>query len=97
MGMTIKDCAYHNTPYIQASSHGSTFQKQIPQEYRHNVWILAIGNNNPMTEAQAKKYLRDYQLDDTTSSPIKFFIAKSRSTQTPTYIQQDWATFDQMC
>ena len=96
MGLTIKECGYHNAPYIQTSSYGSIFQKQVPQEYRHNVWILAIGNNNPMTEKQAKQDFRNLQLDDMTSPPIQIVIAKRRSGQTLTHIQQDWATFDQM-
>ena len=31
MGLTIKDCAYRNTPCIQANSYISTFQLQVPQ------------------------------------------------------------------
>ena len=96
MGLTIKECGYHNAPYIQTSSYGSIFQKKVPQEYRHNVWILAIGHNNPMTEEQAKQDFRDLQLDNATSLPINIFIAKRRSTQNFTHIQQDWATFDQI-
>ena len=49
-----------------------------------------------MTEEQAKKEFRDLQLDNATSPPIMIVIAKRRSTQTLTCIQQDWATFDQM-
>ena len=70
MGLTIKDCAYHNTPYIQASSYRPIFQKQVPQEYRHNIWILAIGNNNQVTEVQATQDFRNHQLEDATSPPI---------------------------
>lgn len=55
MVLTIKECGYHNAPYIQTSSYGSIFQKEVPQDYRHNIWILVVGNNDPMTEVQAKK------------------------------------------
>ena len=49
-----------------------------------------------MTEVQAKQDFRDLQLKNATSPPIMILIAKRRSTQTLTHIQQDWATFDQM-
>ena len=55
MRLTIKEWGYHNAPYIQTSSYRSIFQKQVPQEYIHNIWILAIGNNNPMKEKKQSK------------------------------------------
>ena len=49
LGITIKDCQYHNMPYIQSSSYKSLYQKEVPTELQHNTWILAVGNNNPIT------------------------------------------------
>ena len=63
---------------------------------RHNIWILAIGNNNPITSAQAVIDLQALQLPDKESDPIKLVIAKRSSKATNTQIEQDWATFDQM-
>jgi hypothetical protein len=52
LGITLSECQYHNLPYICSSSHKCIFQKSVPHDLRHNVWILAIGNNNPITEKQ---------------------------------------------
>ena len=96
MGITIKICPYHNLPYIQSSTHGSPFQKEVPLELRHNVWIIAIANNNPISVNQVKTDIINLQHNDRKSDPILFVLAKRSSDSTPTQIEQDWATFDQM-
>ena len=63
---------------------------------KHNIWILAIENNTPITAAQAIKDLQSLQHSDKQSDPIKMVIAKRSSKATKTQIEQDWATFDQM-
>ena len=95
MGLTIKECPYNNMPYIVSSTHKSKFQSMVPSNLCHNIWILAIGNNSPITVEQAKTGFAQYQLQDQPSPPIKIVIAKRDSRPTPTNIQNDWAVFDQ--
>ena len=63
---------------------------------RHNIWLLAIGNNNPITAKQAIEDIQALQHDDKLLDPVTIVIAKRDSKATPTHIEQDWATFDQM-
>ena len=96
IGITIEECEYHNMPYIRSSAYKSLFQKAVPDNMKHNIWILAIENNNPITAAQAVQDLQDLQHSDKQSDPIKMVLAKRSSKATKTQIEQDWATFDQM-
>ena len=96
IGITdIKQCQYHNMPYIVTSTHGSIYYSAVPQEYRHNVWILAIGNNSPITAGQAQKDITSCQVSNTASEPITFIVAKRDSRPPPTTLQNDWAVFSQ--
>ena len=63
---------------------------------KHNIWILAIENNNPITAAQAVQDLQDLQHSDKQSDHIKMVLAKRSSNATKTQIEQNWATCDQM-
>ena len=92
---TLKKCTYHNLPYISTSSHGSIFQKAVPHDHRHNVWIIAIGNNHPITINQVKKDFQSYQHPNKYSSPIQMVIAKRDSRATPSKLQYYWTASDQ--
>ena len=96
IGITLTDCAYNNLQYIQSSGNGLPFQKEVPKALKHNIWILAIGNKNTMTTEQVRKDIRGYQKQDRCSDQINFVLAKRDSIPTPTAIEQDWSTFDQM-
>ena len=95
LGLTLKECPYHNLPYIASSSHRSPFQQAVPVGFRHNVWILAIGNNSPITVQQVKDDITNLQHPDTISDPVTIIVAKRDSRAPPTLIQNDWALFDQ--
>ena len=82
-------------PYIVSSIHGSIFHSAVPQEFRHNVWILAIGNNAPITAEQAKKDITSHQQPNAVSAPVNMVIAKRCSRPPPTTLQNDWAAFQQ--
>ena len=47
--------------YIEQSIPHQSFWKQVPTSYRHNIWILAIGDNAPITKQQMLKDLRSHQ------------------------------------
>ena len=96
LGITIKECNYHKLPYIASSTHGSLFQQAVPHELRHNVWVLAIGNNNPITEQQVRKDFIAHQHPNRRSDPIQMVIAKRNSKPPPTLLQHQWAAFDQL-
>ena len=89
LGITIKDCQYHNMPYIQSSLYKSLYQKEVNPELKHNTWILAVGNNNPITALQAMTDTQNLQHKDKRSDPITFVLAKRSSHPTPTQIEQD--------
>ena len=40
------------------------------------MWILAIGNNSPITPQQAQRDLPDHQIKDKESTPITFVVSK---------------------
>ena len=48
----VKQCSYHNMPYLYISDQKSFWYQQLPSSLRHNVWILTIGNNDPITASQ---------------------------------------------
>ena len=52
IGITVNECKYYNMPYIVSSTYGSPFQKAVPSDLRHNIWILAIANNYHITIEQ---------------------------------------------
>ena len=63
---------------------------------RHNVWTLAIGNNDPITPEQALKDLQNAQIDKKTTT-IEIVISKRDSQDhIRTNIGERWASFDQM-
>ena len=49
VGLTIARCEFHNLPYISKSSPTSLYYKEVKTNLRHNVWILAVGNNDPIS------------------------------------------------
>lgn len=57
----------------------------LPQDLRHNVWILAICNNHPITENQVKKDILALQHPTKPSDPIHFVIVK-RNQVTPHHL-----------
>lgn len=63
---------------------------------RHNIWSITIGNNTPITAKQSKEDIQVLQHDDKLSDPVTIVITKHVTKATPTRIEQDWATFDQM-
>ena len=56
IGLTISRCEHNNLPYISKSSPSSNYYKTVPTNMRHNVWILAIGNNDPISFEHARRY-----------------------------------------
>ena len=96
LGITIKQCQYHNLPYIVSSSHRSLYQQAVPHQFRHNIWIIAIDNKNHITVDQVKKNLISHQHPTEISDPIKMVVAKRISNPPPTLLQNHWATFNQI-
>ena len=63
---------------------------------RHSIWILAIGNNCPITPQQATKDFQNHQIKDKDSPPITILVAKRDSSKTPTTLQHHWAASNQI-
>ena len=53
INVTIKQCEYHNLLYLSTSHPNSCFYKELPPSLRHNAWILAIDNKEPITAKRA--------------------------------------------
>ena len=94
--LTFKMCTYHNIPYLANSDPSSNYYKKVNKQHRHNVWILAIGNNNPITPQQVQKDLKDHQIKDKDSPPITIIISKRDPTKTPTTLHHHWTASNQI-
>ena len=96
LGVNISRCSYHNLPYILRSTAESTYQKSVKRHLRHNVWILAVGNNDPISAEQALQDLKDAQIEGK-SAIIKMVLAKRGiDGNQRTNIAERWASFNQM-
>ena len=62
IGLTISRCEHNNLPYISKSSPSSNYYKTVPTNMRHNVWILAIGNNDSISSEQAIEDIKNEQV-----------------------------------
>ena len=47
--ITIEYCPYFNCPYISKYVADSSYYMTAPVKLRHNVWILSVENNDPIT------------------------------------------------
>ena len=91
----IRQCEYHNMPYLFTSHQKSFWYQQVNSSLRHNVWILTVGNNDPITENQVYKDIEKNQLKCKTVH-LQFVVSKRDSVQTKTSIDRHWAAFEQM-
>ena len=48
----LKQCPYHNLPYIATSHQLSFWYNQLPPTLQHVVWTLTVGNNDTITAGQ---------------------------------------------
>ena len=62
IGLTISRCEHNNLPYISKSSPSSNYYKTFPPNMRHNIWILIIGNNDPISSEQALEGMKNEQV-----------------------------------
>ena len=95
LGITIKYCPYFNCPYISKSIADSSYYLTAPVNLRHNVWILSVGNNDPITPNQVIDDLTSHQQQDLCIT-IKLVVSKRESTPTRTLLEQYWDTFTQI-
>ena len=96
IGLHIKTCPYHNLPYIFKSDITSAYHKKVKKANKRNVWILAIGNNAPITPTQVMNDLKAFQIDEKQSPPITIIIAKRGNDDTISKLQQYWTASNQM-
>ena len=91
----IKQCSYHNLPYLVTSHPSSFWHKQLPPSLRHNVWILTVGNNDPISVNQV---IQDIEKNPITGKDnnLQFVISKRESTPPKTSIERHWTAFEQM-
>ena len=96
IGLSISRCEFHNLPYISKSSPTSLYYKAVKTNLRHNVWILAVGNNDPISVEQAFQDLKDLQIVGKINT-IQIVISKRDVKEhVRTTIGERWASFDQM-
>ena len=95
LGITIKYCPYFNCPYISKYIADSSYYITAPVNLRHNVWILSVGNNDPITPNQVIDDLTSHQQQDLCIT-IKLVVSKRESTPTRTLLEQYWDTFTQI-
>ena len=62
--LTFSKCNFHNLPYITQPQPNSSYNKSVPVRLCHNVWILLIGNNDPIILHQALDGLINSQIKD---------------------------------
>ena len=94
--LTISRCEYNTLPYISKLSPSSNYYKSVPTNMRHNVWILAFGNNDPISSEQELEDMKNAQV---INKPIEITICLSQrdsKTHTRTNIGERWSSFDQM-
>ena len=65
--LEVKQCEYQNMPYLASSKQNSFWYQQLHSQLRHNVWILTVGNNDPITITQLLSDIKNNQLKGKTN------------------------------
>ena len=95
IGLTIRRCKFHNLPYIIRSNPTSYYNKSVRKHLRHNVWVMAVENNDPITPEQVLQDLKDLQGDKVKT--IKMVVSKRDTSENiRTNIEERWASFNQL-
>lgn len=76
-GIKIMYSHYYNMSYITQSISHQLFWNQLPPDMRHNVWILSIGSNEPISKEQVIKDLHSNQHQHT-SNDVTIILAKRK-------------------
>ena len=63
---------------------------------RHNVWILAIGNNDSISSEQALEDMKNGQVINTSIEITMVLSKRDSQGHTRTNIGERWASFDQI-
>ena len=63
---------------------------------RHNVWILAIGNNDPISSNQTLEDTKNEKVLNKSIAITKVLSKRDPQVHTWTNIGERWASFDQM-
>ena len=93
-GIECKFCDYHRLTYITKIQKDTLLWQSLAPNPKFNLWILSIGNNNPITVQQTIEDLKSYQQKDKINT-IHITIAK-RNDSTRTTLQEYRAAFQQM-
>ena len=95
INVTIKQCEYHNLPYLSTSHPNSCFYKKLSPPLRHNAWILAIDNKEPITAKRAMENITNCQVSRQTKE-VTIVLSKRDTVDKKTTIYQNWTAFEQM-
>ena len=82
-------------PYVILSKPLSFFYQGLPPSLCHNVWILAIGNNEPLTASQVLSDIAALQVYKKHTS-VTFVISKRINSCPSTEIERHWEAFEAM-
>ena len=71
------------------------FYQGLSAQLRHNVWILAIGNNKPLTASQVLNDITALQVPNNFIK-VTFVLSKQDGSCPPTDIEHHWTAFETM-
>ena len=93
IGITISDCTYFNKPYIKQVTPSSPFYKHLPANLRSNIWIIGFRNKSPRT---AYRLALDLKRAIEQGQPLRFIVAKRKTTIQKSSLEQNWSAFHQI-
>ena len=91
IGLTISRCEYNNLSCISKSSPSSNYYKLVPKNMRHNVWILAIGNNDSISSEQVLEDMKNGQVINKYIEITMVLSKRDSKAHTLTNIGESWA------
>ena len=96
IGLIFAKFNFHNLPYITKYQPNSNYGKTVPVRLHHTVWILAIGDSDPITPHQVLEYLRNSQVKDKSTDITIVISNRDEEEHDRIIIGKKWAIFDQM-
>ena len=92
IGLIISRCEYNNLSCISKSSPSSSYYKLVPKNMRHNLWILAIGNNDSISSEQALEDMKNGQVINKSIEITMVLSKRDYKAYTRTNIGERWAS-----
>lgn len=94
LGINCYFCDYHAMPYIKTVIRNNQIWRYLPTNIKNNFWILAVGNNTPITVKQMLQDIKSHQKYNK-AMVVKLLIAKQNDKVKSTF-QAIRASFHQI-